>query len=65
METNAEGGGGAGGTQSVGITPFTVMDRLNICLYEFIGTAMLVLGYNFTNQGLAVCFNLFVAILLA
>jgi hypothetical protein len=46
METNAEGGGG---TQSVGITPFTVMDRLNICLYEFIGTAMLVLGYNFTN----------------
>jgi glycerol uptake facilitator-like aquaporin len=41
------------------------MDRLNICLYEFIGTAMLVLGYNFTNAGLAVCFNLFVGILLA
>ena len=26
---------------------------------------MLVLGYNFTNAGLAVCFNLFVGILLA
>jgi len=26
---------------------------------------MLVLGYNFTSAGLAVCFNLFVAILMA
>ena len=39
-------------------------DRLIICFYEFLGTAMLVLGYNFTNAGLAVCFNLFVAILI-
>ena len=36
-----------------------------ICFYEFLGTAMLVLGYNFTNAGLAVAFNLFIGILMA
>ena len=30
-----------------------------------LGTAMLVLGYNFTSAGLAVCCNLFVGILMA
>ena len=40
-------------------------DRIMICCYEFLGTAMIVLGYNFTNAGLAVCFNLFVGSLIA
>lgn len=39
--------------------------KLVICFYEFLGTAMLVLGYNFTNAGLAVAFNLFIGILMA
>ena len=39
--------------------------NLVICFYEFLGTAMLVLGYNFTAAGLAVGFNLFVGILMA
>lgn len=37
----------------------------SMCFYEFLGTAMLVLGYNFTAAGLAVGFNLFVGILMA
>lgn len=44
---------------------FTVKEKLVICFYEFLGTAMLVLGYNFTNAGLAVSFNLFVGILMS
>jgi glycerol uptake facilitator-like aquaporin len=36
-----------------------------ICFYEFLGTGMLVLGYNFTSAGLAVGFNLFVGILMS
>lgn len=43
----------------------TLKDKVVICLYEFLGTAMLLLGYNFTAAGLAVCFSLFVGILLA
>ena len=43
----------------------TLREQLIICFYEFLGTSMLVLGYNFTSAGLAVCFNLFVAILMA
>ena len=43
----------------------TFKDKLIICFYEFLGTAMLLLGYNFTSQGLAVAFSLFVGILLA
>jgi glycerol uptake facilitator-like aquaporin len=39
--------------------------NLVICFYEFLGTAMLVLGYNFTAAGLAVGFNLFVGILMS
>jgi glycerol uptake facilitator-like aquaporin len=39
--------------------------NLVVCFYEFLGTAMLVLGYNFTAAGLAVGFNLFVGILMA
>jgi len=40
-------------------------EQLVVCFYEFLGTSMLVLGYNFTSAGLAVCFNLFVAILMS
>ena len=40
-------------------------EKLVICFYEFLGTAMLLLGYNFTSAGLAVGFNLFVGIILA
>lgn len=40
-------------------------EKMVICFYELLGTAMLTLGYNFTSQGLAVGFNLFVGILLA
>jgi glycerol uptake facilitator-like aquaporin len=40
-------------------------EKLIICFYEFLGTAMLLLGYNFTSAGLAVGFNLFVGIILA
>lgn len=40
-------------------------EKLVRCFYEFLGTAMLVLGYNFTGAGLAVAFSLFVGILLA
>ena len=36
-----------------------------ICFYEFLGTAMLLLGYNFTNDGAAVAFSLFVGIIIA
>lgn len=43
--------------------PFS--EKLVHCFYEFLGTGMLTLGYNFTNAGLAVSFNLFVGILLA
>lgn len=59
MNNNTAGGGSSG-------TQFTMKDRLFICFYEFLGTAMLVLGYNFTDAtGMAVSFNLFVAIILA
>ena len=44
---------------------FSIREKLVICFYEFLGTAMLVLGYNFTSAGLAVGFNLFVGILMA
>eukprot|EP00347_Sterkiella_histriomuscorum_P007833 403347391 len=44
---------------------FTLKEQLIICFYEFLGTSMLVLGYNFTSAGLAVSFNLFVGILMA
>ena len=40
-------------------------EKLVICFYEFLGTGMLVMGYNFTSAGLAVGFNLFVAILMS
>lgn len=40
-------------------------EKLVICFYEFLGTAMLVLGYNFTSAGLAVGFNLFVGIIMS
>jgi glycerol uptake facilitator-like aquaporin len=43
----------------------TLREQLIVCFYEFLGTSMLVLGYNFTSAGLAVCFNLFVAILMS
>ena len=44
---------------------FSFKEKLVICFYEFLGTAMLVLGYNFTSAGLAVGFNLFVGILMS
>jgi glycerol uptake facilitator-like aquaporin len=48
------------------LTPvFNIREKLIICFYEFLGTAMLVLGYNFTSAGLAVGFNLFVGILMS
>ena len=47
------------------VPQFTFQEKLVICFYEFLGTGMLVLGYNFTSAGLAVCFNLFVGILMA
>lgn len=40
-------------------------EKLVICFYEFLGTGMLVLGYNFTSAGLAVGFNLFVGIIMS
>lgn len=43
----------------------SVKEKLVICGYEFLGTSMLTLGYNFTSAGLAVGMNLFVGILLA
>ena len=43
----------------------SLKEKLIICFYEFLGTGMLLLGYNFTSAGLAVGFNLFVGILLA
>ena len=43
----------------------TIGHIFSMCFYEFLGTAMLVLGYNFTSAGLAVGFNLFVGILMA
>ena len=45
--------------------PSIYTHNLVVCFYEFLGTAMLVLGYNFTSAGLAVGFNLFVGILMA
>ena len=44
---------------------YTFREKLVICFYEFLGTGMLVLGYNFTSAGLAVGFNLFVGILMS
>lgn len=44
---------------------YTLKEQLIICFYEFLGTSMLTLGYNFTSAGLAVGMNLFVGILLA
>ncbi len=44
---------------------FDIKETLVICFYEFLGTAMLLLGYNFTMAGEAVAFSLFVGILLA
>jgi glycerol uptake facilitator-like aquaporin len=44
---------------------FLFREKLVICFYEFLGTGMLVLGYNFTSAGLAVGFNLFVGILMS
>ena len=43
----------------------SLKEKLIICFYEFLGTGMLLLGYNFTSAGLAVGLNLFVGILLA
>jgi glycerol uptake facilitator-like aquaporin len=40
-------------------------DKSIICFYEFLGTAMLLLGYNFTNGGTAVAFSLFVGIVIS
>ena len=42
-----------------------ILDMIVICFYEFLGTAMLLLGYNFTNDGAAVAFSLFVGILIS
>jgi glycerol uptake facilitator-like aquaporin len=42
----------------------SIIEKLMICFYEFLGTAMLLLGYNFTATGLAVAFSLFVGIIL-
>lgn len=39
--------------------------RVATCFYEFLGTAMLLLGYNFTSAGVPVAFSLFVGILIA
>lgn len=44
---------------------YSFKEKLVICFYEFLGTGMLVLGYNFTSAGLAVGFNLFVGILMS
>jgi glycerol uptake facilitator-like aquaporin len=44
---------------------YTAKEIFWICFYEFLGTAMLTLGYNFTSAGLAVGMNLFVGIILA
>jgi len=44
---------------------YSYREKIVICLYEFIGTAMLLLGYNLTTDGVAVAFSLFVGILLA
>ena len=44
---------------------YTLREKLVICFYEFLGTMMLVLGYNFTSAGLAVGFNLFVGIIMS
>lgn len=43
----------------------SLKDKIIICFYEFLGTAMLLLGYNFTNDGAAVAFSLFVGIIIA
>jgi glycerol uptake facilitator-like aquaporin len=43
----------------------TIKDYIIIFFYEFLGTSMLTLGYNFTNDGAAVAFSLFVGILIA
>ena len=37
--------------------------NLVVCFYEFLGTAMLVLGYNFTAAGLAVGFDDFALVI--
>jgi glycerol uptake facilitator-like aquaporin len=42
-----------------------IKEYLVVCFYEFLGTAMLLLGYNFTNDGVAVAFSLFVGIIIA
>ena len=42
-----------------------IKTRLVTCFYEFLGTAMLLLGYNFTSAGVPVAFSLFVGILIA
>lgn len=47
------------------MTEIKIKEKLYKCFYEFLGTAMLLLGYNFTAAGLAVAFSLFVGILLA
>lgn len=44
---------------------FTLKDKLVICFYEFLGTATLLMGYNFGTTGLAVAFSLFVGILIS
>lgn len=44
---------------------YNFKQKMAICFYEFLGTAMLLLGYNFTNDGVAVAFSLFVGILIA
>ena len=51
--------------RSLSEKPTQLTHNLVICFYEFLGTAMLVLGYNFTSAGLAVGFNLFVGILMS
>ena len=47
------------------VKELTFREKLVVCFYEFLGTAMLVLGYNFTSAGLAVGFNLFVGIIMS
>lgn len=43
----------------------SLRELIVVCFYEFLGTAMLLLGYNFTSAGVPVAFALFVGILIA
>ena len=44
---------------------YTFKDKLVISFYEALVTSVLLLGYNFTNDGQAVAFSLFVGIIIA